>query len=204
MPSVWEEKCQKCAQEKAKMILSLKIILFDISDIVGEYLPCDDCLTYSTLKSQNQKWLFRYVKTIPFPETLDALWGFYYEYSGFCDGEVETNISKLNETTFEIVKFIYDNIFIDWKNEPKLVKTIMNKAHKEMKKNTQGIRKQTVYHYIRDNVIGIMRVITMKRKYDIKKNRRTEPNAEDLLICMMDVFAFSHLNTGICEVWCPP
>ena len=201
MPSVWGGNCQKCAQEKSKMILSLKIILFDISDIVGEYLACDDCLTYATLKSEHQKWMFKYVKAIPFPETLDALWGFYYEGYYPSDGQMATNISKLNETTFEIVKFIYDNIFIDWKNEPELVKTIMDKAHKEMKKRTRGIRKQTVYNYITYNILKIMRVRRMERLCDINLSyRHTERNTvEDI-----DEIVRTHLFWGIDDVWCPP
>ena len=193
MSSVWGGKCQKCKQKKAKVILSLKIVLFDISDIVGEYLPCDDCMTYLTLSSQYQKWMFAYVKEVPFPETLDALWDMYYGSLGRNTSLLEATIGKLNETTFEIAKFIYDNIFIDWENEPKLVYTIMDKAHKEMKKRTRGIKKQTVYNYITGNIINIMQF----------RECITWWRAEYGKVYSIDEIASSHLLWGINKVWCP-
>lgn len=158
MVSVWGEECQECKSQKSKLILFNDILLNEISDDINGYLCCNDCSKmlkvindpiYKTLNEKQQK-IFKFVNLFPFPKSIKALKGEFFcmSYAIRLNGQ---NLNRLNKNIFSILKFVYENLFIDWSRQKGLMRDLLTNTVEEMnKRKKKKVNKADAFIYIRD------------------------------------------------------
>ena len=158
MVSVWGEECQECKSQKSKLILFNDILLKENLENIDGYLCCSDCSKmlkvindpiYKTLK-KDQRMLFKFVRLFPFPKTIKALKGEFFcmSYAIRLNGQ---NLNRLNRNIFSILKFVYENLFIDWSRKQGLMRDLLTKTVEEMnKRKRKEVNKANAFIYIRD------------------------------------------------------
>ena len=185
MVSVWGEECQECKSQKSKLILFDDILLNEISDDINGYLCCNDCSKmlkvindpiYKTLNEKQQK-IFKFVRLFPFPKSIKALKGEFFcmSYAIRLNGQ---NLNRLNKNIFSIIKFVYENLFVDWRRQKGIMKDLLTKTVEEMNKRKRNkVNKADAFIYIRDIIQDLEDIYQWKSRAGsriFEKNRTSK------------------------------
>ena len=176
MSSVWGEECQECKSQKSKLILFNDILLKENLDNIDGYLCCNDCSKmlkvindpiYKTL-NEKQRMLFKFVRLCPFPKTIKALKrGFFYTSGAIrLNGQ---NLNRLNKNIFSILKFVYENLFIDWSKNKGLMRDLLTKTVEEInKRKKKKVNKADAFIYIRDIIQDLESIYQYRSSFGMK------------------------------------
>ena len=186
MSSVWGEKCPECQKQKSE-IFKLKgdkrfklkhILLNEHAREINEYLCCNDCSKmikvlddpiYKTL-NEKHRMLFKFVRLFPFPKTIKALKD---EFSGmsFAIRLNDQNLNRLNKNIFSILKFVYENLFIDWSKKKGLMRDLLTKTVEEInKRKKKKVNKADAFIYIRDIIQDLESIYQCKSRFGSRKD----------------------------------
>jgi len=202
MVSVWGEECQECKSQKSKLILFNDILLNEISDDINGYLCCNDCCKmlkvindpiYKTL-NEEQQMIFKFVRLFPFPKNIKAL---KEEFSCASRAHIlhfeDVSLYLVNKGVFSVLKYIYENLFMDWKEEA-IIKLI-HKVHLEFLKITRKPDWSNyfrAYDYIFDIITDLIMIYKTKSRWgrNIFNNQRrrrdyTHPAYHKYIKCVM-------------------
>ena len=164
MSSVWGEKCPECQKQKSE-IFKLKgdkrfklkhILLNEHAREINEYLCCNDCSKmikvlddpiYKTL-NEEQQMIFKFVRLFPFPKSIRELKDEFFRMS-YAIRLNGCNLNRLNKNIFSILKDIYEDLYIDWKEE-RCLKHLLTEIAKEMNKRrkTHKVDNSDALYYI--------------------------------------------------------
>ena len=116
--------CEDCKAEKLKSNIFNKILINENCNIISDYLSCDDCCRmkailndpkYKSIHPENQQ-IFMLVKLFPFPDTIKDFKHIIKQYRlppYFSKKEFREVKSLVNRQTFPMIKYYYDNMYID-------------------------------------------------------------------------------------------
>ena len=177
MSSIWGEECQECKSQKSKLILFNDKLLKENLDNIDGYLCCNDCSKmlkvindpiYKTLKEE-QRMLFKFVRLFPVPKSIKALKDEFFcmSYAIRLNGQ---NLNRLNKNIFSILKFVYENLFIDWSKNKGLMRDLLKitveEINKRKRKNKVDIT--DAFIYIRDIIQDLESIYQSKSSFGMR------------------------------------
>ena len=179
--NIWSVSGAKNAKsvkaKKSKLILFNDILLKENLDNVDGYLCCNDCSKmtkvlddpiYKTL-NEKQRMLFKFVRLFPFPKTIKALKD-EFSCMSYAIKITGCNFNRLNKNIFSILKFVYENLFIDWSKDKGLMSDLLKQTVEEMNKiiRKNKVDKTLAFIYIRDFVQDLESIYQCKSSFGMK------------------------------------
>ena len=176
MSSVWGEECQECKSQKSKLILLNEMLVDEVSVNIDGYLCCNDCSKmlkvvndpiYKTL-NEVQQMMFKFVRLFPFPKTIKALKDEFFSMS-FAIRLNGQNLNRPNKNIFSILKFVYENLFIDWSKNKGLMRDLLTKTVEEInKRKKKKVNKADAFIYIRDIIQDLESIYQCKSSFGMR------------------------------------
>ena len=80
------------------------------------------------------------------------------------------NLNRLNKNIFSILKFVYENLFIDWSKNKDLMRDLLKQTVEEMNKGKRKnkVDKTLAFIYIRDIIQDLENIYQCKSSFGMK------------------------------------